>query len=88
MRLRFYASNRRKTRHKCLPLPTRRGLSRVKAAGYIGIGASKFDAMVADGRMAKPKKIDGRRVWDVRSLDRSFDALSGGEESDYTPWDD
>lgn len=71
-----------------LPLPTRRGLSRVEAAGYIGIGASKFDAMVADGRMPKPKKIDGRRVWDVRSLDRSFDALPGGEDSDYNPWDD
>ncbi len=71
-----------------LPLPTRRGLSRVEAAGYIGVGASKFDAMVADGRMPKPKKIDGRRVWDVRSLDRSFDALPGGDDSDYNPWDE
>ena len=71
-----------------IPLPTRRGLSRVEAAGYIGIGASKFDTMVADGRMPKPKKIDGRRVWDVRSLDRSFDTLPGGEDSDYNPWDD
>lgn len=49
-----------------LPPPTRRGLSRVEAAEYIGVGASKFDAMVTDGRMPKPKKIDGRRVWDVR----------------------
>lgn len=71
-----------------LPLPTRRGLSRVEAAGYIGVGASKFDAMVVDGPMPKPKKIDGRRVWDVRSLDRSFDALPGGEDSDYNPWDE
>ncbi len=71
-----------------LPLPTRRGLSRVEAAEYIGVGASKFDAMVSDGRMPKPKKIDGRRVWDVRSLDRSFDALPGGDDSDYNPWDE
>lgn len=63
-----------------LPPPTRRGLSRIEAAGYVGVGASKFDAMVADGRMPKPKQIDGRRVWDVRALDRAFDLLPGGEE--------
>lgn len=71
-----------------VPLSTRRGLSRVESAEYIGVGASKFDAMVADGRMPKPKKIDGRRVWDVRLLDISFEALPGGEDADYNPWDD
>lgn len=71
-----------------LPLPTRRGLSRVEAADYIGISASKFDLMVSDHRMPKPKQIDGRRVWDVRSLDRSFDALPGGDDPDYNPWDE
>lgn len=71
-----------------VPLPTRRGLSRVEAAEYIGVGASKFDAMVSDGRMPKPKKIDGRRVWDVRSLDRAFDALPGGNDADHNPWDE
>lgn len=70
-----------------LPLPTRRGLSRVEAAEYIGVGASKFDAMVTDGRMPKPKKIDGRRVWDVRLLDQFFDTLPGGDDSDHNPWD-
>lgn len=74
--------------HTALPPPTRRGLSRIEAAGYIGVGASKFDAMVSDGRMPKPKKIDGRRVWDVRSLDRFFDDLPGGDDSDHNPWDD
>lgn len=71
-----------------LPPPTRRGLSRVESADYVGVGTSKFDAMVADGRMPKPKKIDGRRVWDVRSLDQFFDLLPGGDESDHNPWDD
>ncbi len=71
-----------------LPPPTRRGLSRVEAAEYIGVGASKFDAMVTDGRMPKPKQIDGRRVWDVRSLDRFFEALPGGDDSDHNPWDE
>lgn len=71
-----------------LPPPTRRGLSRVESADYVGVGTSKFDAMVADGRMPKPKKIDGRRVWDVRALDQFFDLLPGGDESDHNPWDD
>lgn len=71
-----------------LPPPTRRGLSRVEAAEYIGVSASKFDSMVGDGRMPKAKKIDGRRVWDVRALDRFFDALPGGDESDHNAWDE
>jgi hypothetical protein len=43
---------------------------------YIGISAAKFDEMVADGRMPKPVRIDARKVWDLRSLDLAFDALS------------
>jgi predicted DNA-binding transcriptional regulator AlpA len=56
------------------PVP-RRGLSRNEAAMYIGISAGKFDALVADGRMPAPRRIDGRRIWDVRELDLAFDAL-------------
>jgi len=56
------------------PVP-RRGLSRDEAAMYIGISA-KFDEMVADGRMPGPVQIDARRVWDIRSIDLAFDALS------------
>lgn len=55
--------------------PLRRGLSRDDAARYVGIGTTKFDEMVTDGRMPKPRRIDGRKVWDVRELDLSFDAL-------------
>ena len=57
------------------PVP-RRGLSRDESAMYIGVSPSKFDELVADGRMPKPVKIDGRRVWDIRQLDLAFDALS------------
>ena len=71
-----------------IPLPTRRGLSRSEAAAYIGVGVSKFDVMVSDGRMPKAKRIDGRRVWDVRSLDRAFDALPGSDATDCNPWDE
>lgn len=53
----------------------RRGLRREEAADFIGISAAKFDQMVADGRMPKPKKIDGVAVWDIERLDFAFDAL-------------
>ena len=53
----------------------RRGLSRVEAALYIGISPCKFDQLIADGRMPGPRRIDGRKVWDLRELDLSFDDL-------------
>ena len=64
-----------------------RGLSRVQAAEYIGVGVTKFDAMVDDGRMPRPKRIDGRLVWDRIKLDEAFDTL----DDDARPkneWDD
>ena len=67
---------------------TPRGLSRVEAATYIGIGCSKFDDMVGDGRMPAPKEIDGRRVWDRLALDSAFaalpDAAGAGQTSENT----
>jgi len=64
-----------------------RGLSRVQAAEYIGVGVTKFDEMVSDGRMPKPKRIDGRNVWDRMQMDEAFAALddAGGPKND---WDD
>jgi excisionase family DNA binding protein len=66
------------------PVP-RRALSREEAAMYLGISAGKFDKLVADGRMPKPVKIDGRNVWDIRALDAAFDALSSEVPAD-NPW--
>lgn len=63
-----------------------RGLCRVQAAAYVGVSASLFDEMVADGRMPKPKRINSRTVWDVRQLDIAFDAIPNGQE--LNPWDD
>jgi predicted DNA-binding transcriptional regulator AlpA len=68
--------------------PTRRGLSRALAADYVGVGSTKFDEMVSDGRMPKPKRIDGRKVWDRRALDQSFEALPSDGDIDNNPWDD
>ena len=66
-----------------------RGLSRAQAAEYIGVGATKFDELVADGRMPRPKRIDGRRVWDRLGLDESLAALpeDGDAVDDMNPWD-
>lgn len=56
-------------------LAPRRCLSRDDAALYVGVGLTKFLAMVEDGRMPRPRKIDGRRVWDIRELDSAIDDL-------------
>lgn len=53
-----------------------RGLNRVVAASYIGVSPSKFDHMVADRRMPRPKQVDGRRVWDRLALDIAFESLA------------
>lgn len=60
------------------PTP-RRGLSCAESADYIGVSVTKFLELVADGRMPQPKEVDRRRIWDIRGLDRAFDALPGGE---------
>jgi len=67
-------------------LAPRRGLHREEAAIYVGVSSSKFDELVNDGRMPKPKKIDARKVWDMRALDLAFDDLPG--EDDINPFDE
>jgi predicted DNA-binding transcriptional regulator AlpA len=52
-----------------------RGMCREEAARYVGVGTTKFDEMVADRRMPKPRKIDGRVVWDRIALDAAFSDL-------------
>lgn len=62
-----------------------RGLSRVQAAAYIGVSPTLFDAMVQDGRMPRPTRINARTVWDRVKLDEAFAALSNESDSD-DPW--
>ncbi len=61
-----------------------RGLSREEAARYIGVGVTKFDELVRDHRMPKPKRVDGRTVWDRIALDAYFSDLpdDGGNRID------
>ena len=68
-------------RHDALPPPTRRGLHREEAAAYVGVSPSTFDKMMAEGLMPAALAVYGRKVWDVRALDRAFDALPGGPAS-------
>jgi predicted DNA-binding transcriptional regulator AlpA len=71
------------------PVP-RRGLSRIEAAMYLGISPSKFDELVTDGRMPRPRSIDSRKVWDVHELDMAFDGLprEGSPPIAGNSWDD
>lgn len=62
-----------------------RGMSRDAAARYIGVSTTKFDEMVADGRMPKPKRVDARVIWDRLRLDAAFSDL--GEEKAPNPFD-
>jgi predicted DNA-binding transcriptional regulator AlpA len=73
---------------KCKRAPLRivpRGLSRTEAATYIGVSPTLFDAMVTDGRMPHPIRINARCVWDRVKLDQAFEALD--DSSDTNPWD-
>jgi predicted DNA-binding transcriptional regulator AlpA len=63
-----------------------RGLARAESAHYVGVGLTKFDEMVCDGRMPKPVRIDGRVVWDRYRLDDAFEALS--DQGDRDPWEE
>jgi predicted DNA-binding transcriptional regulator AlpA len=52
-----------------------RGLRREAAADWVGVSPTKFDELVKDGRMPKPKRVDGVVVWDRYRLDAAFEAL-------------
>ena len=58
----------------------------LEAAEYIGVSPTKFDEMIKDGRMPKPKRIDARVVWDRLTLDSAFAALPDGSDRD-DPWE-
>jgi excisionase family DNA binding protein len=52
-----------------------RGVCLEEAAYYVGISATKFTALIHEGRMPLPKAVGGRRVWCRHALDAAFDAL-------------
>lgn len=52
-----------------------RGLNRDEAARYIGVSPTKFDQLVKERRMPKPKRVDTRVIWDRIALDLAFTDL-------------
>ncbi len=60
-------------------------VKRAWAAPYVGVGTTKFDEMVADGRMPAPKRVDKLKLWDRLELDEAVVALPS--DADANPWD-
>lgn len=80
-------------RHRVLPPPCARLLSRGEASAYAGVSPNTFDRMMGDGLMPGPKRVYNRVLWDVRALDSAIDALPGDQDSsdavgsDINEWD-
>jgi predicted DNA-binding transcriptional regulator AlpA len=65
-------------------------IRRAAAAAYVSVSPAKFDEMVRDGSMPKPKRLSGRRkAWDVRALDAAIDDLpnADNDNNDNDTWD-
>ncbi len=60
-----------------------RGMGRLEAARYIGVGPDLFDEMVADRRMPKPREINRRVIWDRAELDIAFSELPHRGQRNY-----
>lgn len=43
-------------------------VARECAAALIGVGTTKFDELVRDGRMPAPREVDARVLWDTDEL--------------------
>jgi predicted DNA-binding transcriptional regulator AlpA len=50
-----------------------RGLSRIHAASYVGLGPSFFDKQVAQGLFPTARRIGRRLLWDRHALDSALD---------------
>ena len=60
-------------------------VSRDEAARYFGVGVTKFDEMVSDRRMPRPKRVDGRVIWDRLKIEAAFTDLP--EDTKVNPLD-
>ena len=64
------------------------GLNRTQAAYYVGVGVTKFDSLVSQGRIPPPRKIDRRLVWVRHELDAAVTDFPQQEtHSSFNPWD-
>lgn len=68
--------------------PPARGLNRLEAARYVGVGPTTFDKLVSEGKMPRPARVGMRRIWDRRRLDLAFEALQPEQDDAPNPWND
>jgi predicted DNA-binding transcriptional regulator AlpA len=59
-----------------------RAMKAERAAAYLDMSRSKFLELVEQGRLPKPKIIDGIRVWDRLALDAAFNDFPDHRDSD------
>ena len=64
----------------------RRGFSRLEAATYLGISASKFDELRKANRIPPPKVLDDRLIFTVERLDEFLDSLPDENRADNFDW--
>jgi predicted DNA-binding transcriptional regulator AlpA len=57
-----------------------RAMRAERAAGYLGMGRTKFLELVDNGRMPPPVEIDRIRVWDRHDLDAAFEDLKNAPD--------
>jgi len=69
-------------------LPVVFGLPEPEAAASVGLSASKFRELVADGRMPQPRRIDGKLVYDVDELRSAFKNLPHNSDTEADSWAD
>lgn len=61
------------------------GGGREVAAAYLSLSATKFQALVDRGMMPKPKRVDGRLIWDLEEVRLAFKTLLADDDA---PLDD
>ena len=64
-------------------------VGRDDAAHLLGVSATFFDRLVADGRMPSPREIDGRVLWDTEEVREAWRAIPRrGQNADRgNTWD-
>lgn len=67
--------------------PWPRGLSRERAAKYIGVSTTLFDEMVRKKEMPQPRQASrGRVIWDMEDLNHAFENLPYRGEVEENEW--
>jgi predicted DNA-binding transcriptional regulator AlpA len=59
-----------------------RAMKAERAAAYLDMSRSKFLELVEQGRLPKPKVIDGIRVWDRLAIETAFNNFPDHNDDD------